>query len=136
MLAVGRRAATDKLSLESAGVEYDSATGKILSRGGDGDTERTSVDHIYAIGDVLDKGLELTPVAIKAGRFLADRLFGGDKDPPKMDYSLVPTTVFTPLEYGTCGLSEDHALEKFGEDNIEVDILSFRWKNREWFHFL
>jgi thioredoxin reductase (NADPH) len=48
--------------------------------------------------------LELTPVAIKAGKLLSRRLFEGATD--KMDYVNVPTTVFSPLEYGACGLSE------------------------------
>lgn len=39
------------------------------------------------------------------------------------DYVNVPTTVFTPLEYGACGYSEENAIEKFGEENIEVNAL-------------
>lgn len=86
--------------------------------------EQSSVDNIYAIGDVIDETsangrvLELTPVAIKAGQLLADRLFG--KKDVKMDYNTVPTTVFTPLEYGAIGYSEEEAIEAFGADNIEV----------------
>jgi len=49
----------------------------------------------------------LTPVAIKAGKLLSERLFGGKTE--KMDYFNVPTTVFTPLEYGCCGYSEEDA---------------------------
>jgi len=66
---------------------------------------------------------ELTPVAIQAGKMLARRLFGGSKEP--MDYRNICTTVFTPLEYGTVGYSEDEAIEEFGEDNIEVYHKSF-----------
>lgn len=62
--------------------------------------------------------LELTPVAIKQGQLLARRLFG--KSNVKMDYYAVPTTVFTPLEYGSIGYSEEEAFEKFGYKNIEV----------------
>jgi pyruvate/2-oxoglutarate dehydrogenase complex dihydrolipoamide dehydrogenase (E3) component len=86
--------------------------------------EQTSVDNIYAIGDVMDEStshgklLELTPVAIKAGQLLAQRLYGGSD--LKMDYYAVPTTVFTPLEYGSIGFSEEEAIKAFGEDNIEV----------------
>ena len=43
------------------------------------------------------------------------------------DYVNVPTTVFTPLEYGACGYSEEAAVEKFGEENIEVNAFSFIW---------
>lgn len=52
--------------------------------------------------------LELTPVAIKAGEYLARRLF--TKSTIQMEYHLVPTTVFTPFEYGACGFSEEAAI--------------------------
>ena len=61
---------------------------------------------------------ELTSVAIQAGKLLARRLFGGSSI--KMDYQNIPTCVFTPLEYGFCGYSEESAYEEFGKDNIEV----------------
>jgi pyruvate/2-oxoglutarate dehydrogenase complex dihydrolipoamide dehydrogenase (E3) component len=70
------------------------------------------VENIYAIGDVIYGKLELTPVAIKAGKLLSLRLFAGATE--KMDYVNVPTTVFTPLEYGCCGYSEVEAKEKYG----------------------
>uniref|UniRef100_A0A8D0D855 thioredoxin-disulfide reductase (NADPH) n=1 Tax=Sander lucioperca TaxID=283035 RepID=A0A8D0D855_SANLU len=82
------------------------------------DEEQTNVPHIYAIGDILEGKWELTPVAIQAGRLLARRLYGGST--LKCDYVNVPTTVFTPLEYGSCGLSEDRATELYGQDNLEV----------------
>lgn len=56
--------------------------------------------------------LELTPVAIKAGELLARRLFAGSQ--VRMDYHLVPTTVFTPFEYGACGMSEETAIVSDG----------------------
>jgi hypothetical protein len=88
--------------------------------------ERTSVEHIYAIGDVIDGDAleppsqltELTPVAIQAGRLLARRLYGGQAR--QMDYRMVPTTVFTPLEYGSVGYTEEDAIAQFGEENVEV----------------
>jgi len=67
-------------------------------------------------------------VAIQAGISLARRLFGGSKEP--MDYVNVCTTVFTPIEYSCVGLSEDVAIEKFGEENIEVyhkEFLPLEW---------
>lgn len=67
--------------------------------------------------------LELTPVAIKSGSLLADRLFNGKTK--KMDYINVPTTVFTPIEYGCVGLAEEDAIKEYGEDNIEVYHTSF-----------
>jgi hypothetical protein len=56
------------------------------------------VPHIYAIGDVVEDAPELTPVAILAGKLLARRLFAGSKT--LMDYDMIATTVFTPLEFG------------------------------------
>ena len=82
------------------------------------EAERTNVDSIFAIGDVLDDKPELTPVAIQAGKLLARRLCGADNT--LTDYVNVCTTVFTPLEYGCCGLSEEDAIEQFGEGDIEV----------------
>ena len=82
------------------------------------EAERTNVDSIYAIGDVLDDKPELTPVAIQAGKLLARRLVGADDK--LTDYVNVCTTVFTPLEYGCCGLSEEDAIQQYGEGNIEV----------------
>ncbi|XP_055653089.1 thioredoxin reductase 2, mitochondrial isoform X3 [Falco biarmicus] len=61
---------------------------------------------------------ELTPTAIAAGKLLAQRLFGQSSE--LMDYDNVPTTVFTPLEYGCVGLSEEAAVQCYGSDNIEV----------------
>jgi len=76
------------------------------------------VPHIYAIGDVLYGQAELTPVAIQAGRLLAKRLYGGST--MQMDYDNIPTAVFTPIEYGTCGLSEEEAIDRQGKENVEV----------------
>ena len=67
---------------------------------------------------MLDGRPELTPVAIQAGKLLARRLCGQSE--VLTNYDNVPTTVFTPLEYGCCGLAEEAAKEKFGEDKIEV----------------
>lgn len=73
---------------------------------------QTSVSSVYALGDVIGK-LDLTPVAIAAGRRLAARLFQGDME-IKMDYDTVPTVVFSDPECGTVGLTEDEAIEKYG----------------------
>jgi thioredoxin reductase (NADPH) len=75
------------------------------------------VPNIFAIGDVVKGGLELTPVAVLAGKLLAGRLYdGSDK---KMNYNSVATTVFTPIEYGFVGLSEEDARAQF-PDAIDV----------------
>lgn len=90
--------------------------------------EQTNVPHIFAIGDVQNGRLELTPTAIKAGALLAKRLFHGATE--LMDYTNVPTTVFTPLEYGSCGLTEEDAKNKFGAENIATYHTQF--KPLEW----
>lgn len=82
--------------------------------------EQTNVPHIYAIGDIQKGKLQLTPLAIQAGRLLARRLFDGSKI--HCSYIDVATTVFTPLEYGCIGLAEEDAELIFGKSNIEVLI--------------
>ncbi|CAN0101594.1 unnamed protein product [Lampetra planeri] len=114
LIAVGRDACTSNIGLDVVGVKVDERTGKVPVN----DVEQTNVPHVYAIGDILQGKLELTPIAIQAGRLLAHRLYGGGTT--KCDYVNVCTTVFTPLEYGCCGLSEERAFELLGEDNIEV----------------
>jgi len=118
-LAVGRAPCTKDIGLDTAGVKLNEKNGFVLSD----DNDRTNVDNIYGIGDVLDGKPELTPVAIQAGKLLARRMFAGSKK--QCDYLNVPTTVFTPLEYGACGLSEEDAITKYGEDNVEVYHTNF-----------
>ncbi|XP_033614585.1 thioredoxin reductase 2, mitochondrial [Fukomys damarensis] len=112
--AIGRVPETGSLSLGRAGVNTNPKTQKILVDS----QEATSVPHIYAIGDVAEGRPELTPTAIMAGRLLAQRLFGKSSD--LMDYNNVPTTVFTPLEYGCVGLSEEEAMAQHGQEQVEV----------------
>lgn len=114
LLAIGRKGNAGKLNLEAAGVEYNKSTGKIQAPASH--SEGTNVDHIFAIGDVLEGRPELTPVAIQAGQLLADRLYGGSNS--HMDYKNIATTVFTPLEYGTVGLSEENI--KDSQDDYTV----------------
>ena len=80
--------------------------------------EQTNVPHIYAIGDIVRGMHELTPLAIQAGRLLAARLF--DSSSNHTNYVNCPTTVFTPLEFGTIGFAEEDALMIYGSNNIEV----------------
>eukprot|EP00899_Mesostigma_viride_P004200 jgi/Mesvir1/13781/Mv15950-RA.1 len=122
LLAVGREPCTADLGLDAAGVPT-APDGKL-----DVHHEQTAVPHIYALGDVLRSRQELTPVAIKAGVFLARRLYNGEQQ--FMEYNEIPTTVFTPLEYGCVGLSEEDAIAKYGADNIEVYHSYF--KPLEW----
>ena len=123
LLAIGRTADTASLRLDKAGVEVDKS-GKIPVS----EYEQTNIENIYAIGDVTVGRPELTPVAIMAGRLLARRMMGEPAD--AMDYTNVASTVYTPLEYGFCGLSEDDAMKQHGADNIVVYHTSF--KPLEW----
>ncbi|KAG5684208.1 hypothetical protein PVAND_013447 [Polypedilum vanderplanki] len=112
LFAIGRHALVEDMQLDRAGIKV--INGKI-----DVDVNsKTNVDNIYAVGDVLYKKPELTPVAINAGRIIARHLFNNSKE--VMDYEDVATTVFSPLEYGSVGLSEENAISRHGEDNIEV----------------
>jgi glutathione reductase (NADPH) len=73
------------------------------------DYQNTSAEGVYALGDVCGQ-IELTPMAIAAGRRLADRLFGGMPD-AKADYHTVPTVVFSHPPIGTVGLTQDEAIK-------------------------
>lgn len=114
LLAIGRTGLAGKINCEAAGISYNAKSGKIPVDA----FEKTNVDNIFAIGDVVEGMLELTPVAIAAGKALAKRLYGSSKKP--MDYNMVPTTVFTPLEYGCIGYAEEDAIKKFGDEIVNV----------------
>lgn len=111
--AVGRKANVQQLNLEAAGV-------KLTERGfiQVDEYQNTTIPGIYALGDVSGEK-ELTPVAIKAGRTLAERLFNGKKD-AKMDYDLIPTVVFSHPAIGSIGLTQEQAEVKYGAENIKV----------------
>ncbi|KAL3852967.1 hypothetical protein ACJMK2_016572 [Sinanodonta woodiana] len=113
LFAIGRDACTQNIGLEKLDVHVNK-NGFIPVN----EAEQTNVPYIYAIGDILEGKPELTPVAIHAGKLLAQRLFGGSDT--LTDYVNVATTVFTPLEYGCIGLSEEDAILKYGESNLEV----------------
>lgn len=111
--AVGRKANVQQLNLEAAGVEL-TERGFIQVD----EYQNTTTPGIYALGDVSGEK-ELTPVAIKAGRTLAERLFNGKTD-AKMDYELIPTVVFSHPAIGSIGLSQEQAEAKYGAENIKV----------------
>ena len=111
--AVGRAPRTSSLVLERAGVEVDAADAIVVDA-----FQNTSADGVYAIGDVTGRA-ELTPVAIAAGRRLADRVFGGQKD-RRLSYDLLPTVVFSHPPIGTVGLSEADARERYKDQPIKV----------------
>ncbi|CAB3980717.1 thioredoxin reductase 3 [Paramuricea clavata] len=114
LFAIGRDSCTEGIGLENVGVALNPKNHKVIVD----DKEQTNVSNIYALGDILEGRLELTPVAIEAGMLLAQRLYAGSNT--LCDYVNVPTTVFTPLEYSCCGYAEEDAIAKFGEDNLEM----------------
>ncbi|WP_194866563.1 glutathione-disulfide reductase [Pseudoalteromonas sp. PPB1] len=118
--AIGREPVTDKINL--------AATDVAITNGGYvkvDEYQNTSVSGIYALGDIMEGGIELTPVAVKAGRMLAERLFNPEMPDAKMDYNLVPTVVFSHPPIGTIGLTEPEAVAQYGEDNIKVYTSTF-----------
>ena len=106
--AVGRTPNTRDLRLKAAGV-MTKANGAVVVD----EYQRTNVPGIFAVGDVTGK-LPLTPVAIAAGRRLAERLFN-EKPQRRLDYDSVPSVVFSHPPVGTVGLTEAQARERYGE---------------------
>jgi glutathione reductase (NADPH) len=115
--AVGRSANVAGLHLGKAGVALDDCN-YIVTDG----FQNTAVPGIYAIGDVTGRAA-LTPVAIAAGRRLSDRLFGGKAD-RRLEYSMIPTVVFTHPPIGTVGASEAEARAEHG-DAVKVYVADF-----------
>jgi glutathione reductase (NADPH) len=116
--AVGRSATVADLGLERAGVRLD-ASGFIATDM----YQATSAAGIYAIGDVAGR-VHLTPVAIAAGRRLADRVFGAQAA-RHVDYDNIPTVIFGHPPIGTVGLTEPAARARYGHDAVKVFRSSF-----------
>ncbi|KAH8821200.1 glutathione reductase-like protein [Xylogone sp. PMI_703] len=118
--AIGRSPEVEGLGLEKAGIAQNEK-GQIITD----EYQNTNVENIYSLGDVIGK-VELTPVAIAAGRRLSDRLFGGEKfKDSKLDYTNIPSVVFAHPEIGSIGLSEPEAIEKYGKENLKIYTTSF-----------
>ena len=114
LYATGRRANTEGLGLDAAGVrQAEDGTIAVDAH------FATSVPGIYALGDVVGR-MELTPVALAEAMALVDHLYGPlpGKAARTMDYSNIPTAVFTHPPIGTVGLSEQAAREKHGAVRI------------------
>lgn len=111
--AIGREPATDNINLSATGVETDERgfipTDKY---------QNTNVEGIYAVGDNTGR-VQLTPVAVAAGRRLCERLFN-NKPYEHLDYENVATVVFSHPVIGTVGLSEEEAIEQYGEEQVKV----------------
>jgi glutathione reductase (NADPH) len=110
--AVGRVPNVEKLGLEHTDVRQD-ADGHVVVD----EWQNTNVERVHAVGDVTGKA-QLTPVAIAAGRRLADRLFGGQTN-ARLDYENIATVVFSHPPIGTVGLTEDEAHERWGHDGVK-----------------
>ena len=106
--AIGRRPNVASLDLAATGVDT-SPGGAIVTS----EFQETSTGGIYAIGDVTGRAA-LTPVAIAAGRRLADRLFGGQTD-RRLSYDCIPSVIFTHPPIGTVGATEAQARSAHGD---------------------
>lgn len=103
------------LGLENVGVKLNEKDQIIVDK-----YQNTNVENIFALGDVVGN-VELTPVAIAAGRKLSNRLFGPKEfKNDKLDYTNVPSVVFSHPEAGSIGLTEAQAVAKYGQENLKI----------------
>jgi len=116
MFATGRVPNTEELGLGAAGVELGERGEIKVDR-----FSKTSVDHIYAVGDVTDR-VQLTPVAIREGHAVADTLFGNN--PRAVDHECVPSAVFSHPPIAAVGLTEGQARNTLGD--VKVFLSDFR----------
>ncbi|EWC47189.1 glutathione reductase [Drechslerella stenobrocha 248] len=117
--AIGRKPQTSSLGLDKIGINTRNGVIQV------DDYQNTNVDGVYALGDVCGK-VELTPVAIAAGRRLADRLFGpAEFSTKRLNYENVPSVVFAHPEIGSIGLTEPEARSKYGDSNVKIYKTSF-----------
>ncbi|NEL81197.1 MAG: FAD-dependent oxidoreductase, partial [Xanthomonas perforans] len=76
------------------------------------ENSRSTVEHIYAIGDVTNR-VQLTPVAIREGQAFADTVYGNK--PHTVDYSCIPSAVFSHPPIASVGLTEAQARSQLGQ---------------------
>ncbi|MCO6550459.1 MAG: glutathione-disulfide reductase [Gilliamella sp.] len=112
--AIGRDPATNDMNLQAAGIAVDNKGFVIVDK-----YQNTNVPGIYSVGDDITGAIALTPVAVAAGRRLSERLFNNKPD-EHLDYSNIPTVVFTHPAIGTVGLAEPEAIQQYGEENVKV----------------
>ncbi|MAM67495.1 MAG: glutathione-disulfide reductase [Rhodospirillaceae bacterium] len=110
LYAIGRKPNTRNMGLEDVGVEMTDKGAIVVD-----DYYQTSVDNIYALGDIIDR-FQLTPVAIGEAMKLSSNLFKGTNY--KMDYADIPTAVFSDPPIGTVGLTEEDARAQYGDVDI------------------
>ena len=116
--AIGREPMTDNLNIAAAGVELNDRGYINVDK-----YQNTNVAGIYAVGDNTG-AVELTPVAVAAGRRLSERLFNNKPD-EHLDYTNIPTVVFSHPPIGTIGLTEPQAKEQYGDDQVKIYSSSF-----------
>ena len=116
--AIGRAPANDNIGLEHTDIKLNERGYIVVD-----EYQNTTAQGVYALGDNIGK-IDLTPVAVKAGRLLSERLFNGQTN-AKMDYTLIPTVVFSHPPIGTMGLTEAEAIAEHGKDNVKVYNSSF-----------
>ncbi|WP_394390778.1 glutathione-disulfide reductase [Shewanella woodyi] len=117
--AIGRKPSTNNIGLENTQVKLNDRGYVVVD-----EQQNTTNPGIYCVGDIIEGGVELTPVAVKAGRLLSERLFNGMAD-AKMDYTLIPTVVFSHPAIGTMGLSEPEAVAQYGAENVKCYTSGF-----------
>jgi glutathione reductase (NADPH) len=116
--AIGRKPHTESLGLDMTHVELDNKGFISVDQ-----FQNTTQTGIYAVGDITGK-VELTPIAVAAGRRLSERLFN-HKPNEHLNYDNIPTVVFSHPPIGTVGITEAQAIDQFGKDNIKIYNSSF-----------
>ncbi|WP_154224475.1 glutathione-disulfide reductase [Marinicella rhabdoformis] len=114
--ATGRAANTAQLNLSQVGIDTQNNDQITVDK-----TQATSLPHVFAVGDVCNRD-NLTPVAIREGHYLVDRLYKNGNQFPEYDF--IPTTVFSQPEIGSCGLTEAQARKS--HPNISTHTSTFR----------
>jgi glutathione reductase (NADPH) len=120
--AVGRVPNSEKLKLDAIGLGTDKL-GHVLTDA----KQNTSVHGVYAVGDITSHKA-LTPVAVAAGRRLADRLFGGQADAHLADEN-IPSVVFADPPLGMVGLTEEQARKQYGE---AITVYRSEFRPMQW----
>ncbi len=121
LFATGRKPFVEKLAIENAGISITNDSINVDQH------NMTNIPNIFAIGDVTNH-INLTPVAIEEGRAFADSNFG-DKT-RKVDYSFIPSAVFSSPEIAGVGLTEEKAKDAYGSENLKIFKSRFRPMNR------
>jgi len=116
--AIGRNPSTNGLGLDRIGVETDGDGYVVVDK-----YQTTTAANVYAVGDVTGQA-QLTPVAIAAGRRLADRVFGGRAE-RYLSYDVIPTVVFSHPPIGTVGMTEQAARARFSDAAVKIYTSEF-----------